>query len=68
MAIVHREVSKADIAKCPKQSLRGRHYREDGTCLCNEREHAAKEWRDSQADLIRAQQRVKRADEWLNNT
>jgi hypothetical protein len=29
-------ITSADIARCQKTSLSPRHYREDGTCYCDE--------------------------------
>jgi hypothetical protein len=33
-------ISRSDIERCPKKSLKVRHYRADGTCYCNERAKA----------------------------
>jgi hypothetical protein len=40
-----REIAQSDIGKCPFAIFDARHYRLDGTCKCNEREHAImEEW------------------------
>lgn len=31
-------ISSADLARCPKFSLLPAHYRDDGSCRCDERE------------------------------
>jgi hypothetical protein len=41
-----RTLSTADLTRCPKTSLLPAHYRDDGSCLCNERAEA-------QADVAR---------------
>lgn len=33
-----RVIRSTDVARCPKQSLAPSHYRDDGTCRCNEEE------------------------------
>jgi hypothetical protein len=41
-----RTLSTADLTRCPKTSLLPAHYRDDGSCLCNERAEA-------KADVVR---------------
>jgi len=41
-----REIRRGDIAKCKFFILSPEHYREDGSCKCNDREHRAKMIRD----------------------
>jgi hypothetical protein len=36
MTVGVKVISAADIARCPKASLGPRHYRDDGTCYCDE--------------------------------
>jgi len=40
-----REIKQADIGKCPHVIFDPNHYREDGTCKCNDpNETVMKEW------------------------
>ena len=34
-----REINESDIGKCPFVILDASHYREDGSCLCNDRKY-----------------------------
>jgi hypothetical protein len=49
-----REIRREDIAKCRFVILIPDHYREDGTCKCNDREHRTmmiREWEYSEEDF-----------------
>lgn len=40
-----REISREDIMRCPHVIMVAMHYREDGTCRCNDPKHREmKEW------------------------
>jgi len=39
-------ITRRDVERCPKRSLSASHYRDDGTCRCDERAEA-------QADVVR---------------
>jgi hypothetical protein len=48
-----REISQADLRRCPHFIMAAEHYREDGTCRCNDPEATdmaewGYEWRDGQ--------------------
>jgi hypothetical protein len=40
-----REIKQSDIQRCPHFIMVAEHYRADGSCRCNDREHTEmKEW------------------------
>jgi len=55
-----RTVYSTDVERCPKHSLSPTHYRDDGSCRCEERpacqEQVAQLWDDLQA----ARERLRR--------
>jgi len=62
-----RILKSSDIGRCPKMSLLPAHFRDDGTCRCDEREQARTEVaeadeaaRQAQADLQAAYERLRR--------
>jgi hypothetical protein len=57
-------ITALDMSRCPKQALYPGHYREDGTCRCDEREEATEALRQA-ADLRRRVLEMhRRAKEW----
>ncbi len=54
-------IRHSDLMACPKHSLMARHYREDGSCRCDEREAATQ----AVADL---QKRLHAAQDWKAST
>lgn len=50
-------LKQSDIAKCPFYIFVPEHYRDDGTCKCNDAEHRRmmiKQWGYKRADFVRA--------------
>jgi hypothetical protein len=48
-----REINQSDIAKCPHAIFAMEHYRDDGTCKCNDENETVMsqwgyEWKDGQ--------------------
>ena len=40
-----RQIQQSDMLKCPHYIIASEHYRNDGTCRCNDRSHTAmREW------------------------
>jgi hypothetical protein len=53
-----RVINSRDIARCPKYSLHPAHFRDDGTCRCDERETARAEVERLRAELTEARIRL----------
>ena len=52
-----REIKQEDMLKCPFCIMLAEHYREDGSCRCNDPEHRKmmmKEWGYKKADFREA--------------
>lgn len=58
-------ISSADIARCPKHSISARHFREDGSCRCDEREEAKAEVASARQAVREARERLSKARDWL---
>jgi len=55
-----RMIKQSDILKCPFVIMVASHYREDGTCKCNdpdEQQHMIKEWGYKPQHFIKINQR-----------
>lgn len=67
-----RVVRSSDLQACPKRSLLPQHYRDDGTCRCNEREAAKLAVEKAQKEAIEGRERVdqqlREARAWLRAT
>jgi len=49
-----REIKREDMQKCPFSIMVADHYREDGTCKCDDEEHRKmmiKEWEYKKSDF-----------------
>lgn len=55
-----RIISSSDVARCPKTSLSHDHYRDDGTCRCDEREACQAQVDQLWADLQEAREALRR--------
>lgn len=52
-----RVLKQSDMLKCPFAIMAMEHYRDDGTCKCNDAEHRAmmiREWEYTEQDFIDA--------------
>jgi hypothetical protein len=61
-----RIITSRDLMNCPKSSLLPSHFRDDGTCRCDEREEAQRDIaraeaaaRQARADLDAARERLR---------
>jgi hypothetical protein len=61
-----RIVKRSDITACPKLSLSPAHYRDDGSCRCNEREACQEQVDRLWADLQEAREALRGARERLD--
>ena len=55
-----RTVYSSDVERCPKHSLAATHYRDDGSCRCDERTEAEVLVAQLWADLQEARERLRR--------
>lgn len=57
-------IQSTDIDRCPKHSMSARHYREDGSCRCDERAATIERIRElgEQIAPLRAERRKLRDD------
>jgi leucyl aminopeptidase len=61
-------ITARDIARCPKQVWTPKHYREDGSCRCNERDEAMAVLKEATALKRRVDALHSSARSWLTAT
>jgi hypothetical protein len=63
-----RVLSSSHICACPKMSLLPMHYRENGSCRCDERDAATQAVAVAKADVARARKVLRAAERWRDKT
>jgi len=57
----------SDVAKCPKHSMLGAHYYEDGRCRCLERADAKREIARLEVKMKNLRRKMQEAQAWLDS-
>jgi hypothetical protein len=61
-------IKRSDMARCPKHSMSPQHYRDDGTCRCNEQAEAEVAVTEAEAEVRSAQRHLAAVRDWKSRT